>query len=370
MAIENTTRKTAVMQGNGISVKFPFSFRINSEEDLIVYVKKGLGAFEEQILNTDYELTDLITDYNGNITGGNIKYPKIDENAEEQPAPLTDEDYIYAIRETPRNQLETSEQVSFKSKDIERGLDKACMQIQELTEDVSRCIKTEEWQDIDPDEIINSIYEAEGQCGEYATEAGNSATDASGYSNNASTSATNSQKWAEGSDADVSPLGGTHSSKGWAEQAEASAQSIDTAIANKANKDLDNLSVTGEAKFTAKANTDLDNLTNTGKSLVAGLGMPSVEYDDLTLGTSGDEYTAPANGYFNIYIYPVASTGYVKIQNASTTFECETRTTVNSTSVWAFCPARKGEKVKVYYDVTGTTSFKFHYAEGSKQEAN
>jgi len=260
MAIENTTRKTAVMQGDGTSTEFSFSFRIGREEDLVVYVKKGLGAFEEQELNTDYELIDLTTDSNGNITGGKIKYPKIDENAEEQPSPLTNEDYIYAIRETPRNQLETSEQVSFKSNDIERGLDKACMQIQELTEDVSRCVKTEDWQDIDPSEIIDSIYDAVGDAGDYATAASNSANQASGYANNASTSATNSQKWAEGSDADVSPLGGTHSSKGWAQIAQAAEQSIETTIANKANKDLDNLSATGELRFTNKADTDLSNV--------------------------------------------------------------------------------------------------------------
>lgn len=47
----------------------------------------------------------------------------------------------------------------------------------------------------------------------YATNAANSAT-------NAATSATNAQKWAEGTDADVQPLGGTKSSKGWAARAE------------------------------------------------------------------------------------------------------------------------------------------------------
>lgn len=136
-----------------------------------------------------------------------------------------------------------------------------------------------------------------------------------------------------------------------------------------ANTNLSNLTATGEAKFNAKVDLDAANLSDAGKSLISGLGMPSTVYDTLTLGSSGDEYTASANGYFNIYIYPVTATGYVKIQNTSTTFECETRTTVNNTSVWAFCPARKGEKVKVYYDFAGTTSFKFHYAEGSKQEA-
>jgi hypothetical protein len=37
---------------------------------------------------------------------------------------------------------------------------------------------------------------------------------------NAANSATNAQKWAEGLDSDVTPLGGTHSAKGWANRAE------------------------------------------------------------------------------------------------------------------------------------------------------
>lgn len=43
---------------------------------------------------------------------------------------------------------------------------------------------------------------------------------------NAATSASNAQKWAEGSDADVAPLGGTKSSKGWAARAQEIAESI------------------------------------------------------------------------------------------------------------------------------------------------
>lgn len=60
--------------------------------------------------------------------------------------------------------------------------------------------------------------------------------------NNAPTQATNARKWAEGSDADVSALGGTHSSKGWAEIAEAAASGVQ----NPANRDLSNLTTTGQ----------------------------------------------------------------------------------------------------------------------------
>lgn len=223
MSISNTTRKTAVMQGNGTSTKFPFTFRINNEDDLKVYVKIGDGAYTLQTRGTDYTLTDLTYDSNNNISGGNMTLNSA----------LTTSDYIYGIRETPNTQLESSEQVSFKSKDIERALDKATMQIQELSEDVSRSIRVEEWQTIDPDEILDAIFEAEGNAGTYATNAANSASAASTSENNASTYAGNSQKWAEGTDAQVSALGGTHSAKTYANQAASSVSQCET-IANNA----------------------------------------------------------------------------------------------------------------------------------------
>lgn len=50
---------------------------------------------------------------------------------------------------------------------------------------------------------------------------------------NAATSATNAQTWAEGSDADVSALGGTKSSKGWAQRAQELVESIGTVMRYK-----------------------------------------------------------------------------------------------------------------------------------------
>lgn len=59
--------------------------------------------------------------------------------------------------------------------------------------------------------------------------------------NDAPTYANNAYVWAEGIDADVQDLGGTHSSKGWAQIAEAAASGVQ----NPANKDLSNLSNAG-----------------------------------------------------------------------------------------------------------------------------
>ena len=61
------------------------------------------------------------------------------------------------------------------------------------------------------------------------TEAANAAASAA----SASTNASNAQKWAEGLDSDVTPLGGTHSSKGWANIAQQMVQSLGSVIKYK-----------------------------------------------------------------------------------------------------------------------------------------
>lgn len=102
--------------------------------------------------------------------------------------------------------------------------------------------------------------------------------------------------------------------------------------------------------------------TKTDMQQAAKASMPSSKYIDLTLGASGTEYTAPANGYFNLskngntnqYIY--ITVGH--LQQIS-------RNTANGAEATIFTPIRKGDKCKISYTATGSTNyFRFIYAEG------
>ena len=66
-----------------------------------------------------------------------------------------------------------------------------------------------------------------------ATSASASANSASESATSASTSATNAQTWSEGTDAQVTTLGGEHSSKGWANVSKQYAESIGAALKYK-----------------------------------------------------------------------------------------------------------------------------------------
>lgn len=121
--------------------------------------------------------------------------------------------------------------------------------------------------------------------------------------------------------------------------------------------------------FADKLDLDASNLNNNGKSLIAGLGMPSSVYDDLTLGASGATYTAPANGWF--YLNKSGNAGeYNIITNNSNGLQTGGIQVAGQHRVPPM-PALKGDIISISYTSTlAVNMFRFIYAEGSKSEAN
>lgn len=98
---------------------------------------------------------------------------------------------------------------------------------------------------------------------------------------------------------------------------------------------------------------------------VANLTMPSKKYIDLTLGTSGTSYIAPADGYFTInkggsdgeWIYMLDnSTG----ANVSLSYAA-------SVNARLLIPVARGKSIQIQYTASGTTNyFRFIYANGAQ----
>ena len=139
---------------------------------------------------------------------------------------------------------------------------------------------------------------------------------------------------------------------------------IATSVKTAIEADIDDIAT----DLNLKAGTDLANLTNQGSIVAAKASMPSGTYDDLTLGASGTEYTAPADGYFAINKTAGSSNLYLTMSNNSNNMQ--TGNLYAATGQFrCYIPAKKGDKVAVYYTMTGTTNmFRFIYAEGSKSE--
>ena len=128
-----------------------------------------------------------------------------------------------------------------------------------------------------------------------------------------------------------------------------------------------------------KMDVDTVNASDTGKSNMAGYGMPSDTYEDLTF-TANTTYTAPSNGYFVLCRTAGAANQYLNMYNnapgnASNAVRVATGFNAPSTGQYRFwLPARKGDKVYIGTNFSGSNAnydyFGFIYAEGSESEAN
>lgn len=114
-----------------------------------------------------------------------------------------------------------------------------------------------------------------------------------------------------------------------------------------------------------KADTDFSNVNNTAKITMSEMGMPSGVSKDLTLGTNGSNYTAPADGWVSLTKHTSTAGQYISIS-------CN-EISVNSIGyssgqgLSANLAVKSGATFNVGYSAGGTTdAFRFVYAEGSK----
>lgn len=118
------------------------------------------------------------------------------------------------------------------------------------------------------------------------------------------------------------------------------------------------------------ANTDLSNLTDLGKSQVANLAMPSDVTTSLTVGSSGDTYTAPSDGYFLFRTNNNASSNnYTYLYNLTANL-CSYAMAGSNIVAAGFVLARAGDIVRLEYYNSTIDTFTFTFAQGTKQEAN
>ena len=105
--------------------------------------------------------------------------------------------------------------------------------------------------------------------------------------------------------------------------------------------------------------------------IVAGWGMPSNRYIDLSLGATGSTYKAPANGWFTFNRrWGTGTYSGLRCLDPNGVelygFQTDDRSTSNSGGEIVFTlPVKKGNYGKVTYNTTGVTEyFRFIYAEG------
>lgn len=108
--------------------------------------------------------------------------------------------------------------------------------------------------------------------------------------------------------------------------------------------------------------------TYSDTEFIARQVIASDRYIDLTLGTSGASYTAPADGWLVLNkLSSGTSYQYVQLYNTKNADRRIGASVSNSVYLCATMPLAKGDRVLVEYNTTGDTKlFRFIYANGAK----
>lgn len=220
MTIANT-KASNVFNANGVTRDFNLGF---------VYDENVSGISIKVIDSegTETEVTSNYTIYNGVLT-----YPTVDSGLD----PLEAGYKITIERLTPHTQtIDLIQQGPLDAETLEGGYDKLTMEVQELQDASDRSIKfpVQVEGETDAQAYIDELTALKDTATAAATTATSEAGIATTAATAAATSESNAEKWAEGTDAQVAALGGTHSAEGWAGIAQTAAESEDvqTVIAN------------------------------------------------------------------------------------------------------------------------------------------
>ena len=120
-----------------------------------------------------------------------------------------------------------------------------------------------------------------------------------------------------------------------------------------------------EEKLADKVDTNASNFTADGKSLISGFAMPSDKCIDLTLGASGTQYTAPANGWLNLLAENTTTTSAIGFYVKGINLSNETNSPIGN-YLSLLVPVKKGDAVVVAYRDIKALVFRFIYAEGEQ----
>ena len=119
-----------------------------------------------------------------------------------------------------------------------------------------------------------------------------------------------------------------------------------------------------------KADVDLTNINNNGTAKILHCALPSTTYDNLTVGASGTEYTAPADGWFFMVGGAASNSScYATITNTTTDISQQNQLWGTYGNQRLLLYANKGEKMRLEYGNVSVFTLRFYYANGNAWEA-
>lgn len=123
------TSNSVKYTGNGVTTTFPYTFRIPTDDDVVVRVVTiATGAYTD-LLPAEYTITGV-----GDDAGGSVEYPLVG-------SPLASTHELYIIRELDYTQdLDLTNQDGFYPQTFELALDRIVMMVQQLANRITRSL--------------------------------------------------------------------------------------------------------------------------------------------------------------------------------------------------------------------------------------
>lgn len=163
MTISNANRKAGPFSGNGVTVAFPFTFKVFKASDVLV-VQAVAGVETTEALTADYTVT-LNADQNAN-PGGTITMLS---------APATGTTITATSQVANLQPMDLTNAGGFYPAVINDALDRSTVQIQQLAEGLSRAVKVPISGTQTGEEFSASLFAAEANAGGQAAAAATSA---------------------------------------------------------------------------------------------------------------------------------------------------------------------------------------------------
>lgn len=367
-----------IYAANGLTREWEVDFPLAGVQDLRVFITSP--ASHE---------TEIYEGFEFNEETNTLCYPT-DESEQE---PLAQGWTITLVRRTPLTQeIDLLRQGELDAEVLEQGYDKLTMLVQELSEQIDRCIKypvSAQTSQTDTQHFLADILAAKEAAGQASSQAVTSAQEAQSSAAQAQQTAqtvlTQIAQTGQGAVTQITQTGqgalstleqtgqGALDAVGQARQtAVQDIEDLSQTALTQINTLLDGLADLVHAQefqegLARKANVALDNLSAAGKTLGAGLAMPSNTYNTITLGPNRSTYTAPANGWFAVNAMNRVEQGCLFLFNQTTgVYSPLSRNSWDGGLLATLLPCRKGDVVQVNYDGLSSSTFRFYYAEGTK----
>lgn len=246
MTIANT-KASNVFNANGVTRDFNLGF---------VY-DENVSGISIKVIDTEGTETEVSSNYT--IYNGVLTYPTVDSGLD----PLASGYKLTVERLTPQTQsIDLIQQGPLDAETLEGGYDKLTLEVQELQDNMDRAIKfpVQTEGETDAQQYIDDLTDLKNT----ATSAASVATQQAGLATTAKNAAEAAQdkaeKWAEGTDAQVTSLGGTHSAQGWANIAQTAAESenVQTVVTN-----IDDINTVADNITDVRTVSSISNSVNT-----------------------------------------------------------------------------------------------------------